>query len=261
MIQNAHVIGMGRLGKHLAHRLGSLGIHVHRWSRTASAEARGLEEWPEFTECDAVFLAVPDDSIAEVAQCIRKGIADDTLLVHHAGSVPLDVLPSPDAFRAVMWPPMTFSSDQAPDWDTLPLGVESPSSQWMELGQRIAPNAFQLTADSRPKLHLGAVLAGNLTAAWIGTVETYLNAHDLPLKSLEPLIKESVHKSLIGNALTTVSGPASRNDRSTLEQQVTALQSEAHTLPEMAQLHRILTNLILQHHGHPTLPPVQTETP
>lgn len=260
MINSAHVIGMGRLGRPLADRLEAMDIVVHRWSRRAADDVKPLSGWPAHQTGDAVFLAVPDDAIAEVAAQLAPTLPGTTFWVHHAGAVPLDILPVEDQRRAVMWPPMTFGEGAPPDWNTLPMGVESDHEPLFQWAQRLAPQAFRVTAISRPKLHLGAVLLGNLTAAWIGAVEGYLESHDLPLSSLRPLIEESVRKALKGKALDTVSGPASRNDRTTLDQQVQTLRTEKDPSPELSELHRLLTNLILEHHGHPTLPPFQTET-
>lgn len=260
MIASAHVIGMGRLGRHLALRLETLGVEVQRWSRTATMDTRSMEDWQEAKPTDACFLAVPDQAIERVAESIAESLPPHSLMVHHAGAVPLDVLPVPSSRRAVMWPPMTFGPQGDPDWDTLPLGVETEHEPCFEWSQKLAPHAFRLTAKSRPKLHLGAVLAGNLTAAWIGAVEHFLDQHQLPFSSLEPLIQESVNNALKGNALKTVSGPASRNDQTTLNQQVQALKSGSPSHPEFTELHRLLTNLILKEHGHPELPPVQTTT-
>lgn len=260
MIARAHVIGMGRLGRPLADRLESMNIAVERWGRQDSGGVRGLSHWPERQTGDAVFLALPDDSIEQVANRLKATLSPDAVLVHHAGAVPLDVLPVENHRRAVMWPPMTFGTERAPDWNALPMGVETDHEPLFQWAQELAPHAFRLTAESRPQLHLGAVLGGNLTAAWIGAVEMYLKAHALPGAVLRPLIEASVSKALTGNALDTVSGPASRNDRTTLDQQVKALGSSGANPPDFAEIHRLLTNLILSHHGHPTLPPIQAAT-
>lgn len=263
MINSAHVIGMGRLGRPLANRLEEMGIPVHRWSRRASEGVTPLSAWPSRQTGDAVFLAVPDDAISEVADQLAPTLPSSTLWVHHAGAVALDILPAEDQCCAVMWPPMTFGEGQPPDWSTLPMGVETDHEPLFQWATKLAPQAFRVTATSRPQLHLGAVLSGNLTAAWIGAVEGYLESLDLPMSSLRPLIEESVRKALKGRALDTVSGPASRNDRATLDLQVQALHTEVETSTErskLSELHRLLTNLILEHHGHPTLPPFQAET-
>lgn len=259
MINRAHVIGMGRLGRHWADRLSALNVTVHRWSRTAQDGVRSMSEWSHAEPADAVFIAVPDDAIASVAESILPHLPGSTALVHHAGSVPLEALPVEPERRAVMWPPMTFTAGSSPDWNTLPLGIEAADPQWMQLGLRMTPQAFALTATSRPALHLGAVLAGNLTAAWLGVVESYLEQHGLPLSALAPLVEESVKRALEGGALDTVSGPASRNDADTLQRQAAALNCLSHPDQDLTSIHTLLTNRILAQHGHPPLP-LQGET-
>ena len=261
MIRCAHVIGQGRLGQHWADRLDSIGIDTIRWSRTSSDFVRDIGHWKAPEPADAVFIAVPDGAIAEVAQHVAPGLRPGTLLAHHAGAVPLDALPVPAQDRAVMWPPMTFMKGQSPHWESMPLAVESDNPDWLAWAQNISPQAFALTADSRRALHLGAVLAGNLSAAWIGTVEAYLETHQLTLSMLAPLVEESVDNALKGNALSTVSGPAARNDRNTLTQQTAALAGGTAKQAELAALHRILTNRILDHHGYDLLPPFQAKAP
>lgn len=261
MIQSAHVIGQGRLGHHWADRLEELGIRTHRWGRTPSENVRDIRHWEASLQTDAVFIAVPDGAISEVAERIAPGLQPGTLLAHHAGAVPLDTLPVPSSDRAVMWPPMTFISGQTPDWSAMPIAVESANPVWLHWAQQLSPKAFSLTSESRRALHVGAVLAGNLTAAWLGTVEGYLETHHLSLDMLAPLVEESVSNALKGKALNTVSGPASRNDRTTLKQQTDVLSDPAQGQTELATLHRILTNRILHQHGHDPLPPFQATAP
>lgn len=257
MIQRAHVIGMGRLGRPLALRLESLGVNTERWSRTASEGVRPLSAWETAGDGEALFLAVPDDALAAVVAQVLPGIGPNTLLVHHAGAVPSEILQVAPEQRGVLWPPMTFVAEQAPNWNTLPLGVETENEDLRQWSRQLAPNAFDLTSETRQALHLGAVLAGNLTAAWLGTVEAHLTEHGLPLEVLAPLVQESVATALKGKALNSVSGPAARNDRSTLDRQQATLAQGSAAAPDLPLLHHILTNCILQHHGYDRLPPFQ----
>ena len=75
----AHVIGMGRLGAHLAHRLEELDIEVTRWNRTPLNGARALSEWTGEDQPDAVFLAVSDDAHVTVAPVIGWSSASSTV--------------------------------------------------------------------------------------------------------------------------------------------------------------------------------------
>ncbi len=255
-MNRAHVIGMGRLGHHLALRLESIGITVHRWNRTPTNGARSLEEWTGDDRPDAVFLTVSDDAIETVANSIRNGLASGTWMIHHAGSLPKDKLgPAPQP-TAVLWPPMTFQTEVNPDWSSLPLIVDTDDITIRNWARNLTPNCTDVQGEQRAELHLAAVLLGNLTAGWIGMVQQHLQERGLDAETLNPLVRTSVIKALDGLALNHVTGPAARNDRATLTQQADHL--DTHDLRgDLAQIHHILTNRILTHHGHDPLPPLQ----
>ena len=252
MIRNAHVIGMGRLGRHLADRLDALGVVTTRWNRSPQSDTQLLTNW-EADDVDAVFLAVSDDALGNIADTVAPQLSDATWLVHHAGSVPKSILGERER-NAVLWPPMTFQSTAAPDWQTMPMAVDAADASFQTWARTLAPSAFEVTDLQRQHLHLGAVLLGNLTAAWIGTVEAHLRNMGLTPELLTPLVEASVSKALEGNALDTVTGPAARNDRDTLTAQQSLL---ANADPDVADLHQRLTQRILTHHGHDPLPPLQ----
>lgn len=254
----AHVIGMGRLGTHLAQRLEELDIEVIRWNRTPMDGTRALSEWTPDDRPEAVFLTVSDDALAALTALLSGRLDPDTWLVHHAGSVSRDVLGAAGCQTAVLWPPMTFQQSGAPDWSTLPLVVDTDHAPLRAWARKLTPNCTDVEGDQRRELHLAAVLLGNLTAGWIGTVQEHLRQRGLDAGALTPLVLASVRKALDSVALDTVTGPAARNDRATLLHQSDLL--DAHdTLGDLAAIHRILTNRILTHHGHDPLPPFQTE--
>jgi len=259
MIRNAHVIGMGRLGIHLSERLESLGVKVSRYNRTAHPKAKALENWEAMNDLDAVFLAVSDSAIQDVAGRICPSLPSKACLIHHAGSVSRNILPWNPSQTAVLWPPMTFQSNETPDWQTLPMAVETVHGPLQEWARLLAPCSFSVNPEQRQHLHLGAVLLGNLTAAWVGTVQAHLKSMSLDPSILSPLVQASVEKATQGAALDTVTGPAARNDRATLTAQSNLLQSPE-VQPELALLHHHLTNCILSHHGHLPFPPFQAET-
>ena len=55
-------------------RLDSIGIDTIRWSRTSSDFVRDIGHWKAPEAADAVFIAVPDGAIAEVAQHVAPGL-------------------------------------------------------------------------------------------------------------------------------------------------------------------------------------------
>lgn len=255
-MKSAHVIGMGRLGRHLALRLESLGIEVQRWNRTPTEGVPSLADWTAEGQPDAVFLTVSDDAIQPVANSIRHSLDSSTWLIHHAGSVPKDKLGLTHAPTAVLWPPMTFQTDVTPDWSTLPLVVDTEHPAIRDWARNLTPNCTDVQGDQRAELHLAAVLMGNLTAGWIGMVQQHLQDRGLDAGALAPLVQSSVVKALDGLALNHVTGPAARNDRDTLTQQADLLGTHDHR-GDLTQIHHLLTNRILTHHGHDPLPPLQ----
>lgn len=254
----AHVIGMGRLGAHLAHRLEELDIEVTRWNRTPLNGARALSEWTGEDQPDAVFLAVSDDALASLTKSLSGRLDPNTWLVHHAGSVSRDVLNAAGCQTAVLWPPMTFQQSSAPDWPSLPLVVDTDHDPIRSWARTLTPNCTDVHGDQRKELHLAAVLLGNLTAGWIGAVQEHLRLRGLDANALSPLVSTSVQKALNSAALDTVTGPAARNDKATLLLQAELLNAHD-AVGDLASIHHILTNRILTHHGHDPLPPLQAE--
>jgi len=258
-MNRAHVIGMGRLGRHLARRLEALGVTVSRWNRSPVEGVPALEDWTAADGPDAVFLTVSDDAIGKVAGSMRDRLHQNTWLIHHAGSVSREILGEPGERTAVLWPPMTFQDDVEPDWKTVPLVVDTVHQPIRDWARSLTPICTDVDGNQRSELHLAAVLLGNLTAGWIGMVQEHLRDSGLDTEALTPLVRASLLKALDGAALDHVTGPATRNDRTTLTTQ-SALLDAKDTSGELALIHHILTNRILIHHGHDPLPPLQAAT-
>jgi len=241
MIQRVSIIGWGRLAQHLSLRLERIGVEI---VSVHSRSKANLETALIPSDVDAYLVAVSDDAIEKVAAILPQG----PIRVHHAGSVPLSHMGCSTSNCGVIWPPQTFGQiEQTVDWSAVPIAVQSDNAAVVALARALSPIAFEVTETQRMALHLGAVLAGNLTAAWLGQVSAYCAAEGLPFEALHPLVRQSVEQALATNALP--SGPAARGDRSVLESQQAKLASN----PELQQLYRTLTNAILAQHGQDPL--------
>ncbi|MGB1619310.1 MAG: hypothetical protein ACPHBM_06775, partial [Flavobacteriales bacterium] len=148
-MKRAHVIGSGRLGRHLANRLDHLGIAVTRWNRSPQDGTLPLSEWQAGDAPDAVFLAVSDDALGAVATQILPSLPQGTWLVHHAGSVDRTVLGDRVSDTAVLWPPMTFQEEQEPHWDTLPLIVDADNADIRTWARTLAPHCTDVNGTQR----------------------------------------------------------------------------------------------------------------
>ncbi len=242
MIERVAIIGWGRLARHLAARLQQVDIEVVSVHTRSNANLHTVP-----AGVDALMVAVSDDAIAAVAAALPSG-PDAPRRIHHAGSVPLSHLGEDLARAGVIWPPQTFAdTEQAFDWDAVPIAVQSDDPAIVALAKKLSPRAFELSEPKRIALHLGAVLAGNLTAAWLGQVAAYCKAHDLPFDALHPLVHQSIAAALVDGAKPT--GPAARNDRAVL----TAQRAKLSATPELQRIYASLTDAILAQHGHAPL--------
>lgn len=239
MIERVAIIGWGRLARHLAARLEKVDIEVVSVHTRSNANLHTVP-----ADVDALMVAVSDDAIAAVADALPA----EPRRIHHAGSVPLSHLGDDLARAGVIWPPQTFAdTEQAFDWDAVPIAVQSDDSAIIALAKKLSSRAFELSEPKRIALHLGAVLAGNLTAAWLGQVAAYCKASDLPFDALHPLIHQSIATALVDGAKPT--GPAARNDRVVL----TAQHEKLASTPELQRIYDSLTDAILAQHGHAPL--------
>jgi predicted short-subunit dehydrogenase-like oxidoreductase (DUF2520 family) len=93
-------------------------------------------------------------------------------------------------------------------------------------------------------LHLAAVLVNNFTNHLATIAQDYLTTAALPFNWLLPLLEETVAKLKEQPALTAQTGPAKRNDQTTIQRHLELLKRE-----DIA-VYMALTSSIIKHHQH-----------
>ena len=93
------LVGRGRVATHLKDALLLAGHSVQM-----CGGREGLQ--PVAEDVDVVVISISDDALPGISESIVLGNAD-TMVVHTAGSVPMDVLPY--RHRGVLYPMQTFS--------------------------------------------------------------------------------------------------------------------------------------------------------
>lgn len=168
----------------------------------------------------------------------------DGVVVHTAGSVPLDILK--DSFKnyGVLYPLQTFSKGTPVELSEVPFFTEASSEA---VSQTIKSVASQLSAkihetnsQQRMLLHVAAVFACNYSNLMYVIGNDILKKSNLPQEALHALIAETARKAVTADPLDMQTGPARRNDTTTIEKHIETLAS----LPEYAELYRLLANLI-----------------
>ena len=250
-IKNIAFAGAGNIAWHLANALKLEGYRITGiWSRDYSnalalADCCGAKAFNEINELrantDLIIIAVADIAIADVALNIGKF---DGIVVHTAGSVPIDVLADKFKNFGVFYPLQTFSKGTVVNLAEVPFFIESSSDEVSEainhVVLKLSSKVYKVDSHQRMLLHIAAVFAGNYSNLMYTLGNEILKNSNLPAEVLNPLILETARKAVLCDPLAVQTGPARRKDTATIEKHIAALAS----LPEYAELYRLLTNQI-----------------
>ena len=129
-------------------------------------------------DADLYIIAVSDRAISSVAQELMNV---EGLVVHTAGSVPMDVLSHER--RGVLYPLQTISKKRQIPASRVPFYVEASQPQDLELLQLLAESmgskAQQMDSERRKYLHLAAVFCCNFVNRLYGI--TFKESNDIPV--------------------------------------------------------------------------------
>jgi predicted short-subunit dehydrogenase-like oxidoreductase (DUF2520 family) len=243
--------GAGNVAWHLAQAFKLQGFQISGiWSRnnqhaTALANSCGSVSCSSISDLrngtDLIIIAVPDKAIANVARSIGKF---DGIVVHTAGSVPMNVFADNFEHFGVFYPVQTFSKEIPLIFNDIPILLELSSDDVMQkinyLAQKLSTRVLVADTNQRLMLHVAAVFACNYSNLMYIISNDLLKHTKLPTEVLHTLILETARKAVAGDPLIMQTGPARRDDTVTIEKHIEALAS----LPEYAELYRLLAKLI-----------------
>ena len=244
------LVGAGNVATCIGPRLKEAGHDiVSVYSRTAESakELAGRLEVPYTTcfrnipEADVFLVMLRDDALmeraAEIASCAGKAI-----LLHTAGSVPMDVWRTAGASRyGVLYPMQTFSRTSVVDWESVPLFIEGSSDQVTgtvrELALTVSPDVAVLSSEGRRKLHVAAVFACNFSNHMYAIADKLLADEGVPFRVMLPLVRETARKVETIPPRDAQTGPAVRGDLKVLTDHLSQLDDR----PELARLYRMIS--------------------
>jgi len=244
--------GSGNLAWHLAKGLKLQGFQISGiWSRDYqhalnlasicdSVACRHIAELSN--EADLIIIAVADKAIENIAGSIGKF---DGIVVHSAGSVPMNVLEESFQNHGVIYPLQTFSKNIGIALGEVPFFLEASSSEVMQslrmVASKLSDHIYETVSDERLLLHTAAVFASNYSNLMYIIGNEVLRTTGFPQEVLRPLIAETSRKAVVSDPYVLQTGPARRKDMITIEKHIEALA----TLPEYAEIYRLLANLII----------------
>ncbi len=250
------LIGAGNLASHLAtalHRKGSVIVQVYsRHFSNAEALARkidaeALDDLSQLdSSIDVLIFAVSDHAIPTLLECL--GRRNDSLLIHTAGSVALDVFRAYSENYAVLYPLQTFSKAKPIDFSEIPVFIEANSeaalSKTKLLAGMLSDNVREANSQQRKQLHLAAVFACNFTNHLYELSSQLTEAAKLPFEVLLPLIRETADKLRTLSPHDAQTGPAVRNNWQVMEEHMRLLEER----PDLQKLYELLSESIIKRH-------------
>ena len=248
------IIGSGNVAWHLAPELENVGHRVLEVYGRNAKNARLLQRRLynaeinpslDFSEsaAEVFILCVSDDAIESVVGEIV--LPEDAAILHTSGSQPLEVLDHAGTEHfGVLYPLQTFSKEKKISFDDLPILIEG-STRHAEmalkmLSKSMSKKVIRANSQERMAAHVAAVFACNFTNHLFVVAQEILKNHDLSFKLLEPLIVETINKSLAIGPQNAQTGPAARHDLEILDRHLEFLKDSGHQ-----GLYQLITEKIL----------------
>jgi len=246
------LIGAGNLSVHLSKTLQNAKfdiVQVYSRTETAAKELAGLLHVPYTTDIANIsgdaslyIFSVSDDAIKSLSE---RMVFNDRLVVHTAGSVPMDVFANRFKNYGVLYPLQTFSKQRLVDFSEIPVFIEANTPKNLQVIRVVAETIFRKVYDAssekRMKLHLAAVFGCNFVNHLYNLSAQIAKQAGFDFSVLSSLIFETAHKTLVsGNPEAVQTGPAIRNDRNVMQKHMDLLVS----YPEWRDIYSMMSESI-----------------
>lgn len=222
------VIGAGNVAHHLVPALLHAGHDVCQIYSRSEGSAQSLSKksgLPYTTKIDDVFrdadiyiITISDDVIANMAKVLKCN--NDPLVIHTAGSIPMNVLHTASKHYGVMYPLQTFTKSRELEFSSIPLFVEGSSNEDLKrvkaLAESLSNSVTILPSEKRKAMHLAAVWACNFANHMYTIGGKILAENGLDFSLLRPLIAETADKAMEMHPIDAQTGPAKRKDKGVL---------------------------------------------
>jgi predicted short-subunit dehydrogenase-like oxidoreductase (DUF2520 family) len=194
-------------------------------------------------ETDLFVISVNDDAITSIAQTLAR---HQKLTVHTSGSADIRAILNFNPKAGVFYPLQTLSKNKEVDFSTVPLciegGDEDITNTLEQLAKSISKNVYRIDSGQRKILHLAAVFACDFPNYLYAVAQQLLAQHNIDFELLRPLILETAQKVQDHLPAEVQTGPAIRNDESTMAAHLQILNNE----PELKRLYEILSQGIIK---------------
>jgi predicted short-subunit dehydrogenase-like oxidoreductase (DUF2520 family) len=233
---------LGRKAFDAGHRIvqvaGRNGLEVEALAKTLNAPAADLNHIDR--QAMLYILCISDKALPSVHQWFRHPKA---IVVHTAGSVSMDVLAPVAKNYGVLWPLQSIRKEADPI-PPFPLIIDANTPECLtilqDFGSTISSDLQQMNDETRSKMHLAAVAAGNFSNHLFALVKDYCDAEQLNMNLLLPLLRETVDRISYAHPREMQTGPAIRGDQATMDKHMEMLEGS----PALKNLYAYFSQLI-----------------
>jgi predicted short-subunit dehydrogenase-like oxidoreductase (DUF2520 family) len=194
----------------------------------------------KLTRADLYIISVSDDAIQSVSNSL---FFSNKLVAHTSGSIAIDELSDKNR-KAVFYPLQTLSKKKEVDFTTVPLCIEAQNEVDLhlltEVAQHLSDHVYKVNSEQRKSLHVAAVFVSNFVNHLYKIGSDICIEHNVPFEILKPLILETAKKVQIMEPNEAQTGPAKRNDTSTINKHLAILTDE-----NQKEIYKILTKSII----------------
>ncbi len=179
------------------------------------------------TSADIYIVAISDDSIEEFVTKLNIG---NKLIIHTAGAISKHVLAPASNSYGVLYPLQSLRKE-IEDIINISFLIDGNTEETVNLIEKfaltISPLVTKADDEQRIKLHLAATVVNNFTNHLFSLTEKFCLNENVDFKLLLPLINETTRRLNFYSATELQTGPASRNDVSTLNKHAIHLEKYA----------------------------------
>lgn len=254
-IQSVSIAGSGTVATHLGNALVDAGIQIdYCWNRTHSKalqlanelDTKATESINDLGKSDLILCCISDDALPHFMPVLSEiapvaAVSGTTNILTFTHTKPI----------GVFYPLQTFSKGRKITLLDVPFFIECSDSEFekslLELAGKLSKQVHSLSWEKRQHLHLAAVLVNNFTNHLADLAQKHLNETNLSFDWLIPLLEETVAKLKEQSAFDAQTGPARRNDMTTIKRHLELLHGKD------ADVYKILTSSILERYHNDQL--------
>ncbi|CAL1516935.1 DUF2520 domain-containing protein [Chitinophaga sp. MM2321] len=248
------IVGTGNVAHCFGHLLK---LHGHQISQVVSRNKEHAQELGEmlhapftddvrdiYMEADVYLLAVSDDAIPELNNQLRLG---RRIVAHTAGAVPLSAISGISTNTGVLYPLQSIRKE-IKTYPVIPIMLEAANDEVLKrlqaLAQSISSRIEITNSVQRMQYHLTAVLCNNFTNHLIAQAKAYCEKQQLDFTLLQPIIKETFDRLEKYPPEMVQTGPAIRQDETTMSLHRDLLADEKH----LQLVYQVMSDSINQFH-------------